>query len=241
MTSRLHLNGTFGFDLEEGQHHFLILIPQGRSKQQMVSIYECPRFMENKETAVPRDALERVQIPMDIWKAISDQVRAVFNLRLKEAKRKTGSWSPGPNYLAPHYGKELVLLGWALESSPLEKADIVFRNWRGLAPEERWWLYSTANAPFSQNSKKGEGVGWRKALGIALSENPLIDDHAETAIPKIAISKEARAISGAKEGVLTTEKMDKGMSKKSTPRKKNSKVSDSAASSADPQGSLFDS
>jgi hypothetical protein len=181
------LNGTFGFDPGDGQHHFLVLIPLGQAGDQDVMVYECPRFSEAFGTELPTGATERVQFPARIWAAVSEQVRAVFNLRLKEAKRKPGKWRPGPNYLAPHYGKELVLLGWALEDAPFERADTVFRNWRGLAPEERWWLYSTANAPFSQNSRKGRGIGWRKALTVALSENPLVDIPGETGRAPVTI------------------------------------------------------
>jgi hypothetical protein len=174
------LNGTFGFDLTDGHHHFLVVIPADSSIERNVIVYECLKFAEESENRVPTGALERVQFPLATWKAIAEPVKAVFNLRLKEAKRKPGKWCPGPNYLAPHYGKELVLLGWALEDVAADRADTVFRNWRGLAPEERWWLYSTANAPFSQNSDKGRGIGWRKALTVALSENPLVDQPGET-------------------------------------------------------------
>ncbi|MDA7889827.1 DUF3780 domain-containing protein [Akkermansiaceae bacterium] len=187
MSDSDRLNGTFGFDPADGHHHFLVIIPKGVAADQSVAVYECPRFIEGRTEGLPVAAVERVQFSLPVWKAVSEQVRAVFNLRLKEAKRKPGKWRLGPNYLAPHYGKELVLLGWALEDVAIDRADTVFRNWRGLAPEERWWLYSTANAPFSQNSKKGRGVGWRKALTIALSENPLIDVAGETGRASVVV------------------------------------------------------
>jgi hypothetical protein len=167
------LVGTFGFEPADGHHHFQVTIPPINTGFEEVTVYECLRFVENNNGALPTGATERVSFQCSVWKALSEQVRATFNLRLREAKRKPGKWHEGPNFLSPHYGKELVLLGWALEDLPIDCADIVFKNWRGLAPEERWWLYSTANAPFSDNSKKGRGRGWRKALSVALSENPL--------------------------------------------------------------------
>src|SRR5260370_28220126 len=44
-------------------------------------------------------------------------------------------------------------------------------NWMGLAPEERWWLYTTVNAT-SGHPEHGRDRGWRKAIKIALAENP---------------------------------------------------------------------
>ena len=179
MTMSDLLNGTFGFNPNDGHHHFLVMIPAADVAGAEVSVYECLRYSEKSDGELPVGSIERVRFPISTWTAISEEVRAAFNLRLKEGKRKPGKWRPGPNYLAAHYGKELVLLGWALEDVPADRVDTVFRNWRGLAPEERWWLYSTANAPFSQNSRRGRGIGWRKALTIALSENPLIDSLAD--------------------------------------------------------------
>ena len=45
------------------------------------------------------------------------------------------------------------------------------RNWTGLRPEERWWLY-TATAAASGRPDQFD-IGWRKALRFALTENPL--------------------------------------------------------------------
>jgi hypothetical protein len=174
------LKGSFGFNPDEGPHHFLVTIPDKDVMGVSVIVYDCPRFLEKGGRIPPVGATEKVQFPTLVWKELARPVKGIFNLRLKEGKRKVGSWKDGGNYLAPHFGKELVLLGWALEDNASNKVDTVFRNWRGLAPEERWWLYSTANAPFSQNSAKGRGIGWRKALVIALSENPIVDQPRES-------------------------------------------------------------
>jgi hypothetical protein len=47
-------------------------------------------------------------------------------------------------------------------------------NWTGLAPEERWWLYTTVNAT-SGHQDHGKDRGWRKAIKIAFAENPTGD------------------------------------------------------------------
>ena len=48
----------------------------------------------------------------------------------------------------------------------------VIANWTGLEPEERWWLYTTVNATFTR-TETGKDRGWRKAIRIAFSENPV--------------------------------------------------------------------
>jgi hypothetical protein len=243
MSESDRLNGTFGFDPSDGHHHFLVVIPAGESADQSVTVYECPRFVEGRAADLPVGATERVQFPLPVWKAVSEQVRAAFNLRLKESKRKPGKWRAGPNYLAPHYGKELVLLGWALEDVPVDRADTVFRNWRGLAPEERWWLYSTANAPFSQNSRKGRGHGWRKALTIALSENPLVDVAGETGRARVFVDAPPTAAEVKSEEPPKKKTPRKRVTKKKSPDRE---VTDDASEPAEPgqsgtmQQTLFD-
>jgi hypothetical protein len=44
-------------------------------------------------------------------------------------------------------------------------------NWVGLAPEERWWLYTTINAT-AGHPEHGRDRGWRKAIKVAFAENP---------------------------------------------------------------------
>ncbi|MCL1952548.1 MAG: DUF3780 domain-containing protein [Oscillospiraceae bacterium] len=44
------------------------------------------------------------------------------------------------------------------------------RNWKGLLPEERWWLYTMTNAAAGELRERR---GWRKALKFALEENPV--------------------------------------------------------------------
>jgi hypothetical protein len=69
-------------------------------------------------------------------------------------------------------GKELVLLAWGTEEIPAEKVPHAIANWLGFKPEERWWLYTTTAAA-TGDALRDRGVGWRKALVIALTENPV--------------------------------------------------------------------
>ena len=49
---------------------------------------------------------------------------------------------------------------------------IALANWSGLAPEERWWLY-TKTAGATGHASEGRNRGWRKAVRYALTENPV--------------------------------------------------------------------
>jgi hypothetical protein len=67
-------------------------------------------------------------------------------------------------------GKELMVLLWGIENNDPAGIPTAIRNWLGLQPEERWWLYTMTNASTGGiNDKKG----WRAALRYALCENPV--------------------------------------------------------------------
>jgi hypothetical protein len=66
------------------------------------------------------------------------------------------------------FGKELLVLLWAIEQSDVSPEEIAvgIRNWLGLKPEERWWLYTMTAA--ATGLAHQTGMGWRDALRRAL-------------------------------------------------------------------------
>ena len=68
----------------------------------------------------------------------------------------------------------MLLLAWAIEDADPALIPMAIANWRGLAPKERWWLFTMTNAA-TGHSLHGKGRGWRKALRFALTENPAAD------------------------------------------------------------------
>jgi hypothetical protein len=66
------------------------------------------------------------------------------------------------------FGKELLVLLWAVEAIDVKPEDIAVatRNWLGLKPEERWWLYTMTAA--ATGLAHQTGMGWRGALRQAL-------------------------------------------------------------------------
>jgi hypothetical protein len=85
-------------------------------------------------------------------------------------------------------GKELLVLAWAVEGANPDTVPNAIRNWIGLRPEERWWLY-TVTAAATGGTEHAE-IGWRKALRFALTENPLAE------VANISPVKRSRLLGG---------------------------------------------
>lgn len=157
----------FGYQPEREVHHFLVALP--RSTGGMVQVYEV------FEADMAGPALEsrnlRVVLDPDRWLKIADALADEFNGRLRTAGLKAGRWKVGHVPLARLFGKELVLLAWGIEEADPALIPNAVLNWRGLSPEERWWLYTMTAAQTGHHSQRGRG--WRKAVRAALTENPV--------------------------------------------------------------------
>ncbi len=162
---------TEGFGCPKGidPHHVAVQIPIGRNDP--VQIVE--RFgIRGGSNGLP-DEVVRVELARPKWTAIADHVKRVFNERLKEKGLATSKWTPGENKLERLLGKELCVLAWAIEAADEAVVPVALKNWSGLKPEERWWLFTMTAAATGEAGDKA--VGWRKALRFALTENPVRD------------------------------------------------------------------
>jgi hypothetical protein len=179
MARKPHIVG-FGFVPHESEHHFLVSIPT--SKKGEVTISEHFVWQEGEQQRKLNIALGRednkvrVLLPYVKWSAIADAVKAEFNQRLRRKSMKTGQWKVGQTPVARLFGKELVLLAWAIEDADPALIPAAIRNWQGLTPEERWWLFTMTNAA-TGHAVSGRGRGWRKAVRYALTENPISDSY----------------------------------------------------------------
>ncbi|MBU4288729.1 MAG: DUF3780 domain-containing protein, partial [Proteobacteria bacterium] len=110
-----------------------------------------------------------------MWDDIAEETKAEFNRRLRTYGIEPGTWKKkGQIHLERTLGKELVLLAWAIEECDPVLISTAVRNWLGLAPEERWWLYTMTNAS-TGHALNDRNKGWRKAIRFALTENPVSD------------------------------------------------------------------
>jgi hypothetical protein len=186
----------FGFCPEESAHHFLVTIPAGIRDDVLIS--EHLIWDESRTSSPPTFAFGEAEgklraiLPRPKWNEIADEVRVEFNKRLKQEGRKSGSWKTGANPVSRLLGKELVLLAWAIEEADPALTPQAIKNWLGLVPEERWWLY-TMTCAATGHAIQGRNKGWRKAVRYALTENPVTESPHEPPAVFVLRSQEESA------------------------------------------------
>lgn len=177
----------FGFNPKESEHHFLVIIPRGNDSK--IIVYERFSWQYDKETQIldiKRD-IPKVELTKHKWKLIEETLKTEFNERLKKDKIPVGKWQIGQIPVNRLFGKELVLLCWAIEDCDPSVIPVAIKNWLGLSKEERWWLFTMTNAATgSINDKRG----WRKAIRYALTENPIEESQKQMNLFDYAIKRE---------------------------------------------------
>ena len=169
--------GTLGFGCPDttDPHRFEVEIPAGRTG--IVSIEEHYGIKAGID-GLPQVA-ERCYLPRLVWSMIAEDVKRDFNERLRAKKLAASRWTVGINKVERLLGKELLVLAWAVEKASPDMVPNAIRNWVGLRPEERWWLFTVTAA--ATGLPEDADVGWRKALRFALTENPLAEPLIERA------------------------------------------------------------
>ncbi len=162
----------FGFIPEETEHHFLVIIPKGIGNDTKIAVYERFAWQQEVEKQTVDLVENRCKATMSKykWQKIETAIKDEFNRRLKKNNISVGNWKTGQVPVARLFGKELILLIWAIEDCDPSVIPNAIKNWLGLSYEERWWLFTMANAVTGQANDKR---GWRKAVRYALTENPV--------------------------------------------------------------------
>lgn len=200
----------FGFDPSESEHYFQVSLS---SKTGDVHITEHMSWekglWDTKIRAVKADTDERLRVILshEKWDAIADAVKDEFNRRLRKMDIIGGNWkAQGLTPLSRLFGKELVLLAWAIEDADPGRVHTAIMNWLGLTPEERWWLFTMTNAATGQ-AIYGKNIGWRKAVRYALTENPISASQPEQRVGLISkmdkIDSGKKSSNGKQQGLLT--------------------------------------
>lgn len=170
----------FGFSSKYTEHCFLVTFPTSQAKSTEIMISEHFYWKPEQESPVEvsfndEDRQLKVKLKRFVWEQIEEEVKAEFNRRLRAMGIKTGRWiKKGQVPVDRTLGKELILLAWAIEDADPALIPTAIRNWLGLAPEERWWLYTMTNAA-TGHAIKDRNRGWRKAVRFALTENPVME------------------------------------------------------------------
>jgi len=161
----------FGYDPTESGNHFYVIVPKDMMAE--VEIYERFQWDDGDQKITNKDIL-KLRISRYKWSKLSNDVAAEFNSKLKSEKKPTSRFSVGETPVEKLFGKELMVLLWGVENNDPAGIPTAIRNWKGLQPEERWWLYTMTNA---STGRIGDKQGWRMALRYALCDNPVDDSN----------------------------------------------------------------
>jgi hypothetical protein len=161
----------FGFDSRLSAYHFVLVVERDGAGVHVEERFALSAGDAPEDAAQPRRPVLKASLDAYRWSRIAETARSDFNPRVVLQGGRAARWRPDETLLAPHLGKELVLLFWVVEDADATLIPNMVANWTGLAPEERWWLYTTINAT-AGHPEHGRERGWRRAVKIALAENP---------------------------------------------------------------------
>ena len=156
------------------EHGYLVRLTKGRdAKVQVFEVFGRPPT--DREPQWAPETVLRCETQRALWDEVSPEARAEFNRRLKMETKAAGRWGADETYVQRLFGKELLVLLWAIELPDVkpEEIRIAIRNWLGLKPEERWWLYTMTAA--ATGLAHQIGAGWRGALRQALCFGTRLD------------------------------------------------------------------
>lgn len=149
------------------EHGYLVLLTKGRDAK--VHVFEVfGRLPTDRESEWAPETILRCEASREVWDVISPELRSEFNRRLKVEGKPAGRWGAEETAVQRLFGKELLVLLWAVEMADVkpEEVSVAIRNWLGLKTEERWWLYTMTAA--ATGLAHQTGMGWRGALRQAL-------------------------------------------------------------------------
>ena len=158
----------FGYAPPEPGGYFDVVIRAG--PQGAVRVYECFALGEARSLETRPEDILKAELTKGRWDELAPAVTAEFNRRLRTEKKPAGRFTTGHNPVERPLGKELLVLLWGTEYEELEAFPTALRNWLGLLPEERQWLYTVTN---ESSGRIHDRNGWRAALRYILCENPV--------------------------------------------------------------------
>lgn len=158
----------FGVPNTIAPHHFLVKIPKERAEP--VTFWE---EFGAEGIASGERKLCRVMIPRATWRAVAEPAKQYLNRRLREKGLKASRFATGDTPVDRLLGREIAVLGWAIEGLDPERAALAAAKWATYRPEELWWIFAQVDREGGEFD--GPKVGWRIALphiftGVGISE-----------------------------------------------------------------------
>ena len=96
------------------EHAYLVRLTKGRdAKVQVFEVFGRPPTEREPQWAP--ETILRCEASRDVWDVISPEARAEFNRRLKAEGKPAGRWGADETAVQRLFGKELLVLLWAVE------------------------------------------------------------------------------------------------------------------------------
>ena len=150
------------------EHGYLVRLTKGRdAKAQVFEVFG--RLPTDREPQWAPETVLRCEVARDVWDVVSPEARAEFNRRLKAGGQAGRPLGRGRDSGAAPFRQGTAgaaLGGGGRRMCQPEEIAVAIRNWLGLKPEERWWLYTMTAA--ATGLAHQVGMGWRGALRQAL-------------------------------------------------------------------------
>jgi hypothetical protein len=145
-----------GQGVPENTTHCFILEVQ----KEKVLIYETFDYNVSKSLKATLNILR--------WNNIKESIMYRISKFISENNYKKNRFVTGTNYINSQLGKEIALLFWGIEATEnVKEIQATIKNWNGLDPIERCYLYTMTNANLSIDMNRG----WRGAIKKILIEN----------------------------------------------------------------------
>ncbi len=97
------------------EHGYLVRLTKGReAKAQVFEVFGRPPT--DREPQWAPETVLRCEVARDVWDVVSPEARAEFNRRLKADGKPTGRWGADETAVQRLFGKELLVLLWAVEA-----------------------------------------------------------------------------------------------------------------------------
>jgi hypothetical protein len=174
--------------LQEDQdlEHFVLVVPQDEAVpvtmsqhwrwSDSLSLRDEDHSRRQDRLAIRHtDRSVRALLSHEQWQATAAPVIQVWSARLKQQGKRALRWRKGATLLSRNLGRELVVLAWGIELADPALIPVALRNWAGLLPVERRWLYAMVAKCPDAATYLGRGQAWRRAIEAALTENPVSD------------------------------------------------------------------
>jgi Protein of unknown function (DUF3780) len=130
-------------------HAYLVRLTKGRdAKVQVFEVFGRPPT--DHETEWAPETILRCETSREVWDVISPEARAEFNRRLKAEGKPAGRWGADETAVQRLFGKELLVLLWAVELADVkpEEIAVAIRSepvlMREARPPQQSWCRATS-------------------------------------------------------------------------------------------------